>query len=138
MSNTRLAAALESLEEEERSLAAELLSLHARTQELEARLREVRDAIGPVKKLINGTPKFSLNPPQEQSYDGLPISDAIHKLLTTLHKPMTPPEIARELLARGYTTNSENFTNLVGVTVRRLDGKRFMRDDENRWTYMPH
>jgi len=132
---TRLAAALESLEEEERVLAAELTSLQVREREVQERLTELRDAIGPVKKLLNGKPAFALNQPQEVSFAGLPISEAIDKLLSTLHKPMTVPEIAKELLARGYKSNSENFTNLVGVTVRRLENKRFKRDAENRWTY---
>jgi len=136
MSTSRLAAALESLEDEERALAAELNSLQARMHEVMQRLAELRDAIGPVKKLINGKPAFALNQPQEESFDGLPISEAIYKLMKLLQKPMHAPEISRELLARGYKTKSENFTNLVGATLRRLEGKRFARDDENQWGYI--
>lgn len=131
---SHLVAALESLEQEEKALATELSSLMARQKEAEKRLTELREAIGPVKKLINGKSAFVLNQPQEASFAGLPISEAIGKLLSLLHKSMTAPEIAKELLARDYKTQSENFTNLVGATLRRLEGKRFKREGDG-WTY---
>lgn len=130
----RLLAALESLEEEEKALVTELSSLQMRQRQVEVRLAELRDAIGPVKKLINGKPSFALVEPQESGLTGVPISEAIEKLLFSVQKPLTAPEIAKELLARGYQTSSENFTNLVGVTVRRLEKKKFVRDEQNRWS----
>lgn len=136
MSTERLTAALEALEKEEAALAAELTSLQLREREVIDRLAELRDAIGPVKKLVNGRTAFALGQPQEVSFAGLVISEAIDKLLTMLHKPMSAPEISRELLARGFKTESQNFTNLVGATLRRLEGKRFRREGDNGWTYL--
>jgi hypothetical protein len=128
-----LEVALDSLRKEEERLAAELRSVAARKEELDDRLGELHDAMEAIEKLRSSR-RVVLAPVPGESYAGLPISEAVTKLLSVKGKPMTVPEIADELVARGFKPNTKNFKNLVGVTVRRLKGKRFQQDDENRWS----
>jgi hypothetical protein len=126
-----LVAALESLEQEERQLVAEL-------EATQVRLAQLRDVIAPMKKLLNGS---ALRPPRlirlrigPEGYEGLTISQAIHKVLKQGGKAMTAPEIKDALLGGGYKTDSMNLTNLIGATVRRLEGKRFQREGDLAWS----
>jgi hypothetical protein len=129
-----LEVALDSLRKEEERLAAELRGVQVRQNELQTELTELHALMESIQKRLNAAarPQLTLAPAPIESYSDLPISEAVAKVLSVKGKPMTVPEIADELIARGFKSTSSNFKNLVGVTVRRLQGKRFLRDD-GRW-----
>ncbi len=132
-----LEAALDSLRKEEERLAAELRGLESRKSEVESEIEELQELMEAIEKRIKASERPTLtlapNPFEEESYEGLPISEAVAKLISVKGRSLRVPEIADELLARGFKTNSSNFKNLIGVTVRRLEGKRFTRQG-GRWS----
>lgn len=125
-SSNHLVAALASLREEEKRLVSQI-------KFLQARLHEVQAATGPISKLL-GEPAAHHVSASDANYSNLTIRAGIARIMQERGVPLTAPEIAKSLLAKGFKSGASNFTNMVGVTLRRLEGKDFKRADDNNWT----
>jgi hypothetical protein len=120
-----IASALTALEIEERDLKQQIAAL-------QQRLTDVRAAIVPIRKLVGNTQE-EIAFIQPMDFTQLSLPRAMHQYLLARGIPMSAPEISRDLLAGGFKTESENFTNLVGTTLRRSEGRLFDRDKDGLW-----
>lgn len=73
-------------------------------------------------------------------FSGLRFSVALHKFMRALTVPASPPELARGFEQAGWgfsNPNTSHKTNQVGVTLRRFEGKLFMKHQDGSWSAIP-
>lgn len=139
-SKGNLNAALESLLAEEISLKGELAFLQSRLSKLGA-------AITAIRALMEGNEEFGLLAQQlsrlgatqpEVEFLGMPISQAILHFMRQRSEAMLAVEIANEMRKAGYKSDSTDFANLVGSTLRRMkaDGK-VEQNEDRKWIAAP-
>lgn len=134
--NGHLSAALAELLAEESRLAKQAESVNAR-------LAAIRDAISPIKKLVE---KDSALPVTETSgvFDvfvnqtvpdlhGLSLPKAIYRVLAAERDPLSAADVARRLKRLGFKSESKNLPNVTGTALRRLKGKRFEQNAYGKW-----
>jgi len=114
------------------NLALALASLEQEKEKLSSQLRTIQAQLD---RVLGAIAQLSLTDMESSGdYSSLTLRAAIHKYMKEKGKGLRASEIAHGLKERGFKSSAEKFPNMVGVTLRRLDGTDFKQDSEKRWT----
>jgi TolA-binding protein len=125
---------LEKLRKEYEARQAQMRELTRRREELQAQLRQVDAELQGLEQ--GSTPAVAAKPgkkpqkapvakaprsePPAISENGLPLPVIITKILAKSSHPVPAQALAEEVLARGYRTQSKDFTNMIWTAAGKM------------------
>lgn len=123
------------------SLATEEKLLTDQIADLQAKLVTIRAALSPLRQLVGPSVVMEVElsqqaPLTKHTSEDVATATTLREAITAYllqNGPSSRREIARGLLNSGYQTQSGDFPNVIGSTLRRLKDT-FQTNDDGRWT----